>query len=64
MEIGFLAAPKLHNFLINVKTVASETYSTVNTPAQYAAVEAYNGDYEDYKLKSKKYTQFSWSIRL
>ena len=51
-RLGFLAAPKeLHDFLINVKTVASETYSTVNTPVQYAAVEAYTGDYEDYKLK-------------
>ena len=51
-RLGFLAAPsELHDFLINVKAVASETYSTVNTPVQYAAVEAYNGDYEDYKLK-------------
>ncbi len=51
-RLGFLAAPeKLHNFLINVKAIASETYSTVNTPVQYAAVEAYSGDYEDYKLK-------------
>ena len=51
-RLGFLAAPEeLHNFLLNVKSVASETYSTVNTPLQYAAVEAYDGDYEDYKLK-------------
>ena len=51
-RLGFLAAPQeLNNFLINVKSVASETYSTVNTPVQYAAVEAYNGNYEDYKLK-------------
>ncbi len=51
-RLGFLAAPQeLHNFLINVKSVASETYSTVNTPVQYAAVEAYNGNYEDYKSK-------------
>ena len=51
-RLGFLAAPReLHNFLINVKSVASETYSTVNTPVQYAAVEAYNGNYEDYKLR-------------
>ncbi len=51
-RLGFLAAPsELHDFLINVKAVASETYSTVNTPVQYAAVEAYKGDYEDYKLK-------------
>jgi len=53
-RLGFLAASEeLHDFLINVKSVASETYSTVNTPVQYAAVEAYSGDYEDYKLKAR-----------
>ena len=32
-----------------MKSLASESYSTVNTPIQYAAVEAYNGDYNNYK---------------
>ena len=31
-----------------MKNLASETYSTVNTPTQYAAVEAYKGDYSNY----------------
>ena len=36
----------------NLKTLASETYSTVNTPTQYAAVEAYQGDHKDYLHKT------------
>ena len=35
----------------SLKSLASESYSTVNTPTQFAAVEAYEGDYEQYKLK-------------
>ena len=35
----------------SLKSLASESYSTVNTPTQFAAVEAYDGDYEQYKLK-------------
>ena len=36
----------------SLKVLASETFSTVNSPIQYAAVEAYKGDYEDYKQKT------------
>ena len=51
-RLGFFAVPKkLSNFLNSLKTLASESYSTVNTPVQFAAVEAYNGDYDEYKLK-------------
>jgi aspartate aminotransferase len=51
-RLGFLAVPnKLSKFLDSLKTLASESYSTVNTPAQYAAVEAYKGNYDKYKLK-------------
>ena len=51
-RLGFFAVPKkLTNFLDSLKSLASESYSTVNTPSQYAAVEAYKGDYKDYKLK-------------
>ena len=35
----------------SLKSLASESYSTVNTPTQFAAVEAYEGNYENYKLK-------------
>ena len=51
-RLGFLAVPKkLEDFLTSLKSLASESYSTVNTPTQFAAVEAYDGDYEDYKKK-------------
>ena len=32
--------------------MASESYSTVNSPAQFAAVEAYEGDFTEYKNKT------------
>jgi aspartate aminotransferase len=52
-RLGFFAAPKQLIKLINsLKVLASETFSTVNTPVQYAAVEAYSGNYNDYKLKT------------
>ena len=51
-RVGFFAVPeKLSSFLNSLKSLASESYSTVNTPVQYAAVEAYKGDYDDYKAK-------------
>ena len=54
-RLGFIAVPdKLKKFLKSLKTLASESYSTVNTPLQYAAVEAYSGDYENYKNKTRK----------
>jgi aspartate aminotransferase len=53
-RLGFLAVPnKLTEFLYSLKSLASESYSTVNTPTQFAAVEAYNGNYDDYKNKVK-----------
>ena len=53
-RLGFFAVPKNQsNFLKALKTLASESYSTVNTPLQFAAVEAYRGDYSDYLNKSK-----------
>jgi aspartate aminotransferase len=52
-RLGFFAAPKkLSKLMDSLKVLASETFSTVNSPIQYAAVEAYTGDYEDYKLKT------------
>ena len=52
-RVGFFAVPKkLSNFLESIKTLASESYSTVNSPAQYAAVEAYKGDHQEYKAKT------------
>ena len=52
-RIGFIAVPKKHkNFLESMIVLASETFSTVNSPTQFAAVEAYNGNYEDYLNKT------------
>ena len=51
-RLGFLAVPEgLKNFMQSLKSLASESYSTVNTPTQYAAVEAYEGNYDAYKNK-------------
>jgi aspartate aminotransferase len=53
-RLGFLAVPrKLKEFLTSLKSLASESYSTVNTPTQFAAVEAYDGNYDSYKDKVK-----------
>ena len=49
-RLGFFAVPEQKkNFITAMKTLASESYSTVNSPVQYAALEAYSGDYSDYK---------------
>tara|TARA_X000001036_G_scaffold324918_1_gene303497 strand:- start:315 stop:1550 length:1236 start_codon:yes stop_codon:yes gene_type:complete len=52
-RVGFFAVPdQLSDLLENIKTLASESYSTVNSPAQFAAVEAYEGDFTEYKNKT------------
>ena len=57
-RLGFFAAPKQLNLLMDsLKVLASETFSTVNSPVQYAAIEAYNGDYDDFKLKTTNILQ-------
>jgi len=54
-RLGFFAAPsQLSRFVDYLKTLASESYSTVNTPTQFAAVEAYKGDYVDYIKNTTK----------
>ena len=51
-RLGFLAVPKkLTEFLKSLKSLASESYSTVNTPTQYASVEAYADEHDLYKIK-------------
>ena len=53
-RLGFFAVPTSQlDFLSALKTLASESYSTVNSPLQFAAVEAYKGDYSVY-LKNTK----------
>ena len=54
-RLGFLAVPNgMKDFMKSLKSLASESYSTVNTPTQFAAVEAYKGNYENYKLKVRR----------
>ena len=53
-RLGFFAVPNGQiDFLNALKTLASESYSTVNSPLQFAAVEAYKGDYSDYLNKTR-----------
>ena len=53
-RLGFIAVPKnLRNFLSRMKAVGSETFSSVSSPIQYAAIEAYSGDYTDFIIKTR-----------
>ena len=53
-RLGFIAAPKeLSDFLSKMKVIGSETFSSVSSPIQYAAIEAYSGDYSDYINRTK-----------
>ena len=36
-----------------MKVLASETFSSVSAPIQYAAISAFKNDHTDYILKSK-----------
>ena len=57
-RLGFFATPiHLKILMDSLKVLASETFSTVNSPVQYAAVEAYKGDYDDFKLKTTNILQ-------
>jgi aspartate aminotransferase len=53
-RLGFLTVPNQHkDFLTNLNKLASEAYSTVNSPTQFAAVEAYKENLQEYKTKTK-----------
>ena len=57
-RLGFLTVPNQHKYyLTNLNKLASEAYSTVNSPTQFAAVEAYRGNLQEYKIKTKKILQ-------
>ena len=48
-RLGFFAIPnQLKNLKDNLKILASESFSSVSSPIQHAAVEAYTGDYSPY----------------
>jgi len=54
-RLGYFLIPKKLNSLKNsIKILASETFSAVSAPVQFAAVAAFNKDHSNYILKSKK----------
>jgi len=54
-RLGFFAIPKKFSNLKNsLKILSSESFSSVSAPTQYAAIEAYTGDYSDYLYNVKK----------
>jgi len=54
-RLGYFLIPKELTQLKNsIKVLASETFSSVSAPIQYAAVTAFKNDHNDYILKSKK----------
>ena len=55
VEIRIFAIPdELKELKNSLKTLCSESFTSVSAPIQYAAVEAYTGDYSDYLEKVKK----------
>ena len=54
-RLGYFIIPNDLNQLKNsMKVLASETFSSVSSPIQYAAISAFKKDHSDYILKSKK----------
>ena len=53
-RLGFFAVPpKLRNILKMIKNFIKRIISTVSTPIQYAAIEAFSSDYSDYLNKTR-----------
>ncbi len=54
-RLGYFVIPNELNKLKNsMKVLASETFSAVSAPIQYAAISAFKDDHKDFILKSKK----------
>ena len=54
-RLGYFVIPNALSKLKNsMKVLASETFSAVSAPIQFAAISAFNNDHTDYILKSKK----------
>jgi len=54
-RLGYFVIPTQLNQLKNsIKILASETFSSVNAPIQFASISAFNYDHIDYITKSKK----------
>ena len=54
-RLGYFVIPESLNLLRDkMKVLASETFSSVSSPIQYAAIKAYNSDHKNYLTKAKK----------
>ena len=54
-RLGYFVIPnELSKLKNSIKVLASETFSAVSAPIQFAAISAFNKDHTDYILKSKK----------
>ena len=54
-RLGYFVIPNALSKLKNsMKVLASETFSAVSAPIQFAAISAFNNDHTEYILKSKK----------
>jgi aspartate aminotransferase len=54
-RLGFFSIPdELKQLRNSIKILASESFSSVSAPIQYAAIEAYTGDYSAYLERVKK----------
>ena len=54
-RLGYFIIPKTKIELIkSIKVLASETFSSVSSPIQYAAISAFEDNHDSYILKSKK----------
>ena len=54
-RLGYFVIPNALSKLKNsMKVLASETFSAVSAPIQFAAISAFNNDHTNYILKSKK----------
>ena len=61
-RLGFFAIPKqLRDLKNGLKTMCSESFTSVSAPIQYAAVEAYKGDHSAYLEAVKKILSFMGS---
>jgi len=54
-RLGYFAIPnELREFKNSLKVLCSESFTSVSAPIQYAAIEAYKGDYSSYLQKVKR----------
>jgi len=61
-RLGFFAIPdQLEEIKNSLKIACSESFTSVSTPIQYAAVEAYEGDHSNYLKNVNKILSFTGS---